>query len=100
MFWGNDIQVYTKSAADSDALVLFAIVIVDTLISLKVSAVFQLRCRQRIWHFSGDNEIADLDITATENGQTVPQNQARNPIHKTAVFVNKYEPLLPESAVF
>ena len=25
--------------------------------------------RQRIWHFSGDNEIADLDITATENGQ-------------------------------
>ena len=25
--------------------------------------------RQRIRHFSGDNEIADLDITATENGQ-------------------------------
>ena len=65
-----------------------------------VSAASQLRCRQRIKHFSDDNEIADPDITATQNGQTVPENQACNPIHKTAVFVNKYQPLLPESAVF
>ncbi len=48
---------------------LFSVVIIGTLTSHKVSAASQLSCRQRIRHFSGDNEIADLDITATENGQ-------------------------------
>ena len=73
-----------------------SVVIIGTMTCLKVSAASQLRCRQRKGHFVGDdsknqnistdfkhcrqrirhflcdNEIADLGITATENGQTVP----------------------------
>jgi hypothetical protein len=49
-----------------------SVVIIGTMTCLKVSAASQLRFRQRIRHFLCDNEIADLGITATENGQTVP----------------------------